>query len=159
MEKIDEFGFFLDPAPSEFDEKYDNPSEQGEGTDSGSASTPKYPSHPPFNWEMVRRRHNQGRYVVDILHRDEERLAQIASFLKEENGEEVADDLPSSVSILHGKGVNWDVFRRDVYGMCDASLEGNPNDIGDGKPGSRLYAVKRIKGVSCTVLGQRMYSS
>lgn len=149
LEKVDQFGFFLDPAPTEFDENYDNPNSDEVGdTDSGSSSTPAYPCHAPFNWEMVRRRHAQGRYILDIQERDEERLEQIASFLKEERGEEATHELPSTVAILHGQGVNWDLFRKDVYEMCDSSLERNPDDIGDGKAGSRLHAVKKIKGVS-----------
>jgi hypothetical protein len=149
LEKVDVYGFFVDPAPPEFEEQYDNQNAaEMDQNCSSSESKINYPSHPPFNWEMVRRRHAQGRYILDVQKKDEGRLEQIKRFLTEERGDEVASELPNTVSILHGKGINWDLFRQDVFGMCDSSLERNAEDVGDGKPGSLLFAVNKIKQVS-----------
>ena len=161
LEKIDQFSYFWDPCPEDKLEDYtakeqatteDRDEEMGEADFSTAAvaaaatATTKsstYPSHPPFNFEMIRRRRDNGRYILDYQASEQERLNKIKSYLQKENGPQPF----KRVSLVHPKGVNWDLFRKDVSGMCDAALEKHPDGPGDGKTGSLLYAVKKIKGV------------
>ena len=163
LEKIDQFGFFWEDAPGELVENYSDhakPDDDGATQPSSDkptesknkvidASTPlsttisTYPSHPPFNWEMVRRRRDYGRYFLDVQASEEKRLKQIRQCLEQEGSQPP----PTSIAVLHPKGVDWDTFRDDVMGMCDSALVRNPDEVGDGKTGSLLYAVNKIKGV------------
>ena len=47
-------------------------------------------------------------------------------------------------TVHHKKGVNWDLFRKDVVGMCDAAVQRNPDLVGIG-PGSLRGAAQKIK--------------
>jgi hypothetical protein len=88
---------------------------------------PTYPSHPPFNWEMVRRRCENGRYVVDrIKAEEEERLHLLGPYYKS-LGKRACNKIlgrkkngKSKLRVLHTKGVAWNLFRDDVLGMCEA---------------------------------------
>lgn len=207
LEKVDIYGYFWDPAPAEFEEKYPSANDDPESAnaandetenavdkiettkteessskekvaetgieaktelseaeragndstdlannDTADASTKTssqepasiYPSHPPFNFEMIRRRRDQGRYIFDISKQEEERIKDITSYANCAN--------PKPVCVIHPKTVNWALFRDDVIGMCDARVNRNPNDLGDGKTGSLDYAVRKIKAVSSILL-------
>jgi hypothetical protein len=157
--KVDQFGYFLDQAPPEFDERYpvtegeaaegaDNEEMASEADKAGSTpTTSKFPSHPPFNWEMVKRRRDQGRYVLDIQKEEEDRIKSIANMVSEVGGKSPSSSGAKPVAILHPKAVHWDLFREDVLRMCNAALERNADDVGDGKPGSLIYSVKKVKKV------------
>lgn len=163
LEKIDQFSYFWDPCPEDKLEDYTPKelatAEDGDkemrgaetstttapttATGTATTETSTYPSHPPFNFEMIRRRRDHGRYILDYQASEQERLNMIKSYLQEENGPQPF----KRVSLVHPRGVNWDLFRKDVSGMCDDALENHPDGPGDGKTGSLLYAVRKIKGV------------
>lgn len=177
LEKIDQFSYFWDPCPEDKVEDYtpkeaasattaekDGDSKDAEMGDAdtsipeaGSTTTASataavtpadtettvYPNHPPFNFEMVRRRRDHGRYILDLEALEQDRMNKINSCLQQEKGPQ----LSKRVSLVHPKGVNWDLFRKDLSGMCDDALEHHPDGPGDGKTGSLLYAVRKIKGV------------
>jgi len=133
-------------------EEEDN-GEQGTAT---TTNTTKFPSHPPYNWEMISRRREQGRYVLDIQQQEEQKLKLIADYLNQEKKDPESPKIePRRTTLLHRKGVNWDLFREDVIGMCDSMLERNAGNWGDGTTGSLIYAVKKIKGVSSAMLTRR----
>lgn len=190
LEKIDQFGYFWDPAPEEFVEDYTEKAVETDDTTAvddqttsetdaittekvaqvgetdaevvSSSSHPPattiketiYPSHPPFNWKMIRRRRDQGRYILDIDVLEAERRTNIqASLATKDISSKEEPPLPSSAlppsssaGFLHTKTVQWDLFRKDVTGMCDSASKRNPDELGDGKTGSLLYAVNKIKG-------------
>lgn len=109
------------------------PSKNGEADivpSNSNTACVRFPSTPPFNWQVVRKRLEHGRYVLDRT------LAQ-DHWKKNE---------PKS-TLLHPKGVHWDMFRNDVLGMCHAAIERDPAGA-EGGSGTLGYAATKIKDVS-----------
>jgi len=186
LEKVDRFGFFLDEAPEEFDERYEDLPEN-DAVDSSAApltsgangskptttqnaqssdntataaakpDTPYFPSHPPYNWEMIRRRMKQGRYILDREPQEEEERFRIMRPYYDTLGKKrprpkfnkkKKKKVEANPRVLHPKGVNWKLFRDDVVAMCDAGIAGRDvPDVSSGR-GSITYAVAKIKEVS-----------
>lgn len=138
--------------------KADTTGEADSSTTPSGTTDNVYPCHPPFNWEMVRRRRDHGRYILDIQAAEEQRLCQIKTCLQEE-GSQSSPSSSRVVSLVHPKGVDWDLLRKDVAEMCDSAIKRNPDEVGDGKTGSLSYAVKKIKGVSFEFVGWRISCS
>jgi hypothetical protein len=76
-----------------------------------------FPDHAPFNWAMVRRRMEHGRYVLDR-----------EKYLRGQGGRRVAGMRRKALPPLHRLGVDWDLFVKDVVGMCDMALENDEED-------------------------------
>jgi hypothetical protein len=114
---------------------------------------PTYPSHPPFNWEMVRRRCENGRYVVDrVKAEEEERLHLLGPYYKS-LGKRACNKIlgrkkngKSKLRVLHTKGVDWNLFRDDVLGMCEAAIA-RDLDESTGARGSLTHAANKLKEV------------
>jgi hypothetical protein len=114
---------------------------------------PAYPSHPPFNWEMLRRRCENGRYVVDrIKSEEEERLHHLGPYYKA-LGKRACNKIlgrkkngKSKLRVLHTKGVDWNLFRDDVLGMCEAAIA-RDSEESTGASGSPTYAANKLKEV------------
>jgi hypothetical protein len=112
-----------------------------------------YPSHPPFNWEMVRRRTENGRYVADrIKSEEEERLRLLGPYYKA-LGKRATNKIlgrkknaKAKLRVLHTKGVDWNLFRDDVLGMCEAAFA-RDSEESTGASGSLTYAANKIKEV------------
>lgn len=112
-----------------------------------------YPSHPPFNWEMVRRRCEHGRYVVDrIKSEEEERMHLLGPYYKS-LGKRACNKIlgrkknaKSKLRVLHTKGVDWNLFRDDVLGMCEAAIA-RDSDESTGARGSLTHAANKLKEV------------
>ena len=118
-----------------------------------------YPDHPPYNFVVIRQRMERGRYVIDLQAREEEeRFQRLAPYFKSLNKRlsrkiRRKNNVPKKttdkkgrpfvfldkMNILHPTAVNWELFRRDVIGMCDAAVERHPelNSLGS--------AARRIK--------------
>ena len=169
LEKIDQFGFFFDPVPAELDEAY---AARVEGATFDQAVTdaeqkslhtaksavvqttksgPVFPSHAPFNWEMVRRRMEQDRYVVDREKMEKlNRLRQLGPYYASLGQWTLSDKLrpdkneAGNPRVLHPKGVDWNLFRDDVLGMCDAAIARDDSG-GTGASGSLTYAANKLK--------------
>lgn len=116
-----------------------------------------YPSHAPYNWEMIRRRMKHGRYVLDRRKSEEdERFELLGSYYKSlgekqprrqfRNGKKAAET-ETNHRVLQTKGVDWELFRDDVYAMVDAALlRPLPEDEeDDGQKGSLSYAARKAK--------------
>ena len=122
-------------------------------TAAAAASNP-YPFHPPFNWEMIRRRMNNGRYVLDRRRKEvEDRLELFAPYYstlgKKKANRKKQDNKKGGVDtrVLYPKGVDWDLFQKDVFAMCDAGLSRQtPDDKleDNGLRGSLSYTVKKL---------------
>jgi hypothetical protein len=80
-----------------------------------------FPDHPPFNWAMVRRRMEHGRYMLD-------RVEEEAARRKKHR---IPGMKRKGIQPLHKRGVHWRLFLEDVNGMCDMALAMDNND-GDG---------------------------
>jgi hypothetical protein len=112
-----------------------------------------YPSHPPFNWEMVRRRCGNGRYVADrIKYEEEERQHLLGPYYKS-LGKRACNKIlgrkkngKSKPRVLHTKGVDWNLFRDDVLGMCEAAVA-RDSDESTGACGSLTHAANKLKEV------------
>jgi hypothetical protein len=76
-----------------------------------------FPDHAPFNWAMVRRRMEHGRYVLDR-----------EKYLRGHGGRRVAGMRRKALPPLHRLGVDWDLFVKDVVGMCDTALENDRDE-------------------------------
>jgi hypothetical protein len=99
------------------------------------STEPIFPSHPPFNWKMVRRRMEHNRYVLDREYQEEEeRFRQLAPYYKSMGlrrkrpaTKKTTKTVPNrkkklNSRVLHAKGVDWELFLKDVTGMCDAAV-------------------------------------
>ena len=103
-----------------------------------------FPDHPPYNFVVLRKRLDQGRYLLD-----RQRLTD-----NEENfhpdGTKIMDHdrkspRPPSSTIEHPVGIHWELFRDDVIGMCNSAVERNSNDFDDGTPGTLSNTAEKIK--------------
>jgi len=209
LEKVDRFCFFMDDAPSEFVEEYDEfgrwvPNTAGDtepensidrgfvaeerpaveslssdptataritGDSSKSAAKqkecaekhiePTFPPHPPYNFEMIWRRLKNGRYVLNREKwEEEERFEKFEPYYstldekdrpKRRRSFNIKDVNPR---VFYKRGVDWEQFRDDVIGMCDAALERQENAVEDDSSipsegrGSLVNACDKIKEVS-----------
>jgi hypothetical protein len=156
LEKVDRFGFFFDKCPPDMDEHYDN----GEDV--------TFPDGPPFNFVVLKKRYDAGRYDLDFVKAEVERRNEIKSMLrkqpietvKEETDVAEADGAESNnadeeallydevaATMSHPIGVDWDTFNSDVHGMCDAAIERNPedgNDLSSGHLGNSANKIKKL---------------
>ena len=152
LEKVDRFGFFFDTCPPEFDENYD---------DAGEATS--FPDGPPFNFVVLKKRFEAGRYDVDFVQVEMERRKGIKATFKEnvddtatmEAISEEADSMNNDESLIrdeavktlyHPVGVDWDTFNKDVVGMCDAAIERDPDgkELGSGHLGWSANKIKKL---------------
>jgi hypothetical protein len=111
-----------------------------------SSSSVTFPDHPPFNFVVLRKRLENGRYILDREQLEiEERINLMTPYLKS-----IGQKIPTkkkwrNFPVRHKQGINWDLFRKDVIGMCDAAIERNPEHAGDGTPGTLRNAAHKIK--------------
>jgi hypothetical protein len=129
--------------------------EQPDSPNSQSSKSP-YPSHAPYNWKMIRRRMEHGRYVLDREKKEEEeRFKLLGPYYATLGRKEKAKRQFSNASrkpcefnprVAYPVGVNWELFRDDVLAMCDAAVDRETEDTDDETVrGSLRYSVKKIK--------------
>ena len=118
-------------------------------TDAQTPVVHVFPAHPPFNWKMLRHRIDLGRYELDREKAEEDdRHSKLGPFY-----DSVGKKFPRrrtnkgriNPRVLHPKGINWDLFRDDVLGMCDAAIA---RDSDPEARNSLTSAANRIKEVS-----------
>lgn len=158
LEKVDRFGFFLDETPPEFDENYDH-DDCDDIPDGDDGSLPvanirkdvQFPDQPPFNFLVVRKRLAAGRYNVDMVAAEVNRLREIKAMIQSsgtDEGQQVAevdyDELKQSM--CNPIAVDWDTFNADIVGMCDAALDRDPEgpSLGSGHLGWAAIKVKKM---------------
>lgn len=128
---------------------------------------------PPLSWEMVERRLKKGSYVLDRLYLEEaERFKLFNSYYETLNDQErpkrlyesprlvlendssiegnSASDSASKIDkacsrVAYPLGVDWDTFRDDIIGMCDAVLARSDMEDDFGQRGSLSHTIKKIK--------------
>jgi hypothetical protein len=114
--------------------------------DSDDENTIYFPPTPPFNLVVIRRRMELGRYTIDQVRiENEERIDLLTPYWKS-IGRKNINRRPkkSLIPVLHPKGINWDLFRKDVQDMCDAAVDRNV-DLDDVGPGTLAHAAGKIK--------------
>jgi hypothetical protein len=122
---------------------------------------PVFP-RPPLCWEDIRKRREAGRYEIDRVKVIEEarrrRLAAYKAWKRKNKREteSLKPKVPKGMHprVLNPKGVDWDLFREDVFAMCNAALTKDP-DHGTGGSGTLGHAAKKIKDVSTVVCAFR----
>jgi hypothetical protein len=133
LEKVDKYNWFWDDAPDEFDAKY------------GGDTNAKFPDHAPFNWEMIKRRHEHGPYGLNRENQEgEERFKVLApcytgrgKWLKrrfEDSSAAAAKKLKKrkpNRRVINPHGVDWDLSAQDAYNMIQAAVERNSKDSHD----------------------------
>ena len=156
LEKMDRFGFFFDTCPPELDEDYQD-----------SSDDIQFPDGPPFNFVVLKKRLEAGRYDLDFVHAEVERRKEIRVTLKantdknalaaakeesdamdvdgaEDSDTELYDEVAKSM--CHPIGVDWETFNKDVVGMCDAAMKRDPEGVNLGS-GHLGFAAQKIKKV------------
>ncbi|KAG7356205.1 SET methyltransferase domain containing protein [Nitzschia inconspicua] len=124
-------------------------------------STPEKPLHqlsnnfigsssmdgPPFNFAILRKRLEHGRYILDREHFEiEQRIKLLTPYYKS-----IGKKIPSGRKKLpnfwvhHKKGIDWDLFRDDVIGMCDAAVHRHGAFATDSGSGTVKGGAKKIK--------------
>jgi hypothetical protein len=119
-------------------------------------------SRPPLCWEDIRKRREAGRYEMDRVKAiDEARRRRLGPYKawKRKNKRETESLKPKVPKgmhprVLNPKGVDWDLYREDVFAMCNAALAKDPDD-GTGGSGTLGHAAKKIKDVSSGVRALR----
>jgi hypothetical protein len=159
-EKIDIFRHFgynddtneAKTIPPEYVETYDDNS----SSESSSKPSVDFPAHAPYNWLMIRRRMEHGRYILDRRKREEDQRWALFAEYYFECGRQRSMESPSTICkdknvvdprVLHPYGVHWELFRDDVLAMCQAALaRRTPEEIDEdmGQKGSLSYTVKKI---------------
>ncbi|KAL3921196.1 MAG: hypothetical protein SGILL_002872 [Bacillariaceae sp.] len=107
----------------------------------------KHADGPPFNLVVLRKRLEHGRYTLDVeRYETDERIKLMTPYYKS-----IRRKVPSpgknlpQFAVQHKKGINWDLFRKDVVRMCDAAVERNPDFVGEGRAGSLRNAAEKTK--------------
>lgn len=136
-DRVDIFHHFWEDPPLGLEEVYTAESKQ------------KYPTFAPFNWEMIHRRMNHGRYIVDRRQKEEdERYTLFADHYRSTGRRRGGrkKKAESDARVLNPQGVNWEMFHTDVFAMCDAAIRRQRDDEDDdGQRGTLSHAVKKIK--------------
>ena len=119
-------------------------------------------------WETIQQYMDEGRYVLDRIRKEEiERRALFGDSYHDFNQSNKKEPTTTSHRVMNPKGVHWEVFRSDVFAMCDNVLEllrkqqkantaaaaaaaADDDDveedhIDDGQKGSVSYTVRKIK--------------
>jgi hypothetical protein len=102
---------------------------------------------PPLNFNKLRTHLDHGRYILDQEEYETAKRIRLMTPYYKSIGKRIPLDcnkLPGFV-VNHKKSINWDLFRRDVLGMCDAAVRRNPHMVGDGAAGTLNGAARKIK--------------
>jgi hypothetical protein len=123
---------------------------------------PTLPVHPPYNWDMVRREMDRGRYVLDREQKaEEDRLKLMGPYYnslnkkkprqkKKSSRKEDARGTKVDTRVIHPRGVHWDLFRDDVLSMCDAVIAKDTSE--ETGVGSIAHSANKLKEVCRLVL-------
>jgi hypothetical protein len=150
LERQDPYGFFLGDPPPEHDEHYGTEQSESSSNDVVSPAQPvstakhaqpepvvssvpptaAFPQTPPFCFAVIRKRTEHGRYVLDRVRGQKERM--------------LSNDV---APLVHPKGVDWNLFRADVLAMCDAAIQRDPSGVSGGS-GTLGHTANKIKAVS-----------
>jgi hypothetical protein len=129
------------------------PTDETKPESTDETKPPTYPSHAPFNWEMIRRRCENGRYVADRIKAEEEERQHLLGPYYKSLGKRACNKIlgrkkngKSKLRVLHAKGVDWNLFRDDVLGMCKAAIA-RDSDESMGARGSLTHAANKLKEV------------
>ena len=148
LERVDRFAFFFGVPPPELD---DSDSENDDNTELKLGKATKQYSKPPFNFKIVRKRKEHGRYYMNKL--TSTNYETKLEFINDEINDP-SDEKKKKLNSLKGsdkihdidienhlsesyqnKVVNWDLFRSDIISMCDAAISRDPY-AGGGGPGT-----------------------
>lgn len=126
---------------------------------SQTAPSPTFPAHPPFNWAMVRRRMENGRYFIDRERAEEDNRFHVlklyyASLPVDRRPRKRQQKGRANSRVLHKMGVDWDCFLSDIQAMCDAALDRDMDSSEEGK-GTLSFAVEKIKDATRQYCEQR----
>ena len=141
--------------PQSSSEKYNNDDAQHEAATTGDLSSllsskenlnildskatksvTQYPSLPPYNFAVLRRRLEHGRYILD-----RERLEK-EEYQKNNNAKV---DKMSNFIVQNPTGIDWELFREDIIGMCNTAIERDPNDDDGNSTGTLCNTAGKIK--------------
>lgn len=92
--------------------------ENDEHDDKKKESPIVFPKHPPYNFVVLRKRLDRGRYKRRL---------------------DTEDDVKDPV------GIHWEQFRDDVIGMCDSAIVRNSGNFDDGTAGTLSHTCEKIK--------------
>jgi hypothetical protein len=101
---------------------------------------------PPINFTVMRKRLDHGRYILDQERYETAKRISLMTPYYKSIGKKIPSDhknLPG-FSVHHKKSINWDLFRTDVMGMCDAAIQRSPHLVGDGAAGTLNGAARKI---------------
>jgi hypothetical protein len=112
-----------------------------------NGDTMEFPTNPPYNIDIIRKRMEHGRYILDREELENDEHVQLMTPYFKSIGKNIPKRKKKKILIpvLHPKGVNWDLFRQDVFQMCDAAVNRNPEV--DGSVGSLRHTANKIKEV------------
>ena len=104
-----------------------------------------FPSHPPYNFVVLRKRLEQGRYLLDRqrLSDNEENFASDGTKIKADNDDK--SHKSTKITMEHPVGIHWDLFRDDIMGMCHSAIARNEGNFDDGTPGTLSNTAEKIK--------------
>lgn len=119
---------------------------KGEDVNDDDDDTIVFPSTPPFNFVVIRQRMEHGRYIIDRVRlENEERIELLTPYWKSIGRKNIIRRPKRSlIPVLHPKGIDWDLFRKDIHAMCDSAVERN-QDLDDVGPGTLAHAASKIK--------------
>ena len=111
-------------------------------------STIIFPETAPYNFHIIKKRMEHGRYILnrEVIENDHH-LEFVTPYFQS-----IGRKVPKTTSrknglklnLLHKKGIDWDLFQKDINDMCDTAVKRNP-DMDGLSPGSLGHAAKKIK--------------
>eukprot|EP00536_Pseudo-nitzschia_multiseries_P011871 jgi/Psemu1/260181/estExt_Genewise1Plus.C_4290011 len=110
-----------------------------------------FPDHPPYNFIVLRKRLERGRYILDRRHLVQNKGEQFSADRTERTRKQSSSSSSTttsniSCSLQHPIGIHWELFRADVLGMCDTAVERNSDSFDDdGSAGTLSNAAEKIK--------------
>lgn len=115
-----------------------------EENDDKETNPTTFSNHPPYNFVVLRKRLERGRYILD-----RQRLLENEENFQSDGTKSSAEDgkrhRSPSFSIQHPIGIDWELFRNDVVGMCDSAVDRNSGNFDDGTPGTLSNTAEKIK--------------
>jgi len=99
-----------------------------------------FPNQPPYNFVVLRKRLERGRYILD---RERfEREEYFDSDYRKTTATNTTLNKMITFLVQNPIGIDWELFCQDVIGMCNAAVERNSDD---GSPGTLSNIAGKIK--------------
>ena len=131
------------PIATSSEKDNEKTNEKAKKVSKNAAPKSPYPDHPPYNWEMIRRRKANGRYELNRAAREEKEYMAIMRPYYRSVGRRPKKSKVNP-RVLYPVGVHWELFHKDVVAMMEAA-RARAEDPTIGGRTSLETAIKKLR--------------